>query len=101
MSEKGNARKEMLERFEGMGIPKPLAPIKNPQSTAKNPEALSKIEQIRNGALKGEYQAFLDKAEKVSAAPTSLPVPKVGKKPSEKQTTTPEIKSFTKKTTEA
>lgn len=78
---KGNSKKEMLERFESMGIPMPLKPIQNPKASVKNVELASKMDEIRNGGLKGNFKAFIEKSEKVSAAPANLPVPKVGQKP--------------------
>lgn len=78
---KGNSKKEMLERFESMGIPVPLKPIQNPKAPVKNAELASKMDQIRNGSLKGNFKTFIEKSEKVSAAPANLPVPKVGQKP--------------------
>lgn len=78
---KGNSKKEMLERFESMGIPVPLNPIQNPKAPVKNAELASKMDQIRNGSLKGNFKTFIEKSEKVSAAPANLPVPKVGQKP--------------------
>jgi hypothetical protein len=98
---KGNSKKEMLERFESMGIPKPVKPVHNPKAPAKNPEMASKMDQIRNGALKGSFQTFIEKSEKVSKAPTALPVPKVGKKPQELTQSAPAIKSFTTKNSQA
>jgi hypothetical protein len=100
--EKGNSKKEMLERFEQMGIPKPISnPIKTPPKTSSNPEMQSKLEQIRNGGLKNNYKTFIEKAEKTSSVPSSLPVPKVGKKPNQTPSKSPEIKSFTPKNTQA
>jgi hypothetical protein len=78
---KGDNKREMLERFKSMGIPTPVEPVKNVQKAAANPEMASKMEQIRNGALRGQYAKFIEKGETVSKAPTSLPVPKVGQKP--------------------
>jgi hypothetical protein len=101
MSEKGSSKKEMLERFEKMGIPVPLKPIQNPQVQAKNPEMASKMEQIRNGALKNNYQNFIEKAEKVSHAPSNLPIPKPSTPKSQKTTNTPQLESFTPKNSQA
>lgn len=93
---KGDSKKEMLERFEKMGIPKPLNPVTAP-NPVKNQEVASKLDKIRNGALKEDFSSFIEKAEKTSASPTVLPVPKVGKKPSEKSANTPKIETYTPK----
>jgi hypothetical protein len=93
---KGDSKKEMLERFEKMGIPKPLNPVAAP-TPVKNKEVASKLDKIRNGALKEDFSSFIEKAEKTSASPTVLPVPKVGKKPGEKSANTPKIETYTPK----
>lgn len=94
MNEKGDAKKEMMDRFASMGIPKPLKPISNPTVTPKNLEMASKMEQIKNGGLKNNFKQFIDKAEKVSHSPSSIPVPKVGKNPNEKAKNVPNLKSY-------
>lgn len=94
MSEKGDAKKEMMDRFASMGIPKPLKPISNPTVTPKNTEMASKMEQIKNGGLKNNFKQFIDKAEKVSHSPSAIPVPKVGKNPNEKAKNVPNLKSY-------
>lgn len=93
---KGDSKKEMLERFEKMGIPKPLNPV-TPTTTVKNKEVASKLDKIRNGALKENFSNFIEKAEKTSVSPTVLPVPKVGKKPNEKPVNAPKIETYTPK----
>jgi hypothetical protein len=95
MNDKGNSKKEMLERFEKLGIPVPLKPIA-PSANSKNPDLASKMDLIRNGGLKNEYSSFIEKAEKVTAAPSYIPVPKVGKKPGEVSKDTPSLESFSK-----
>ena len=97
MSNKGDSKKEMMERFQSMGIPKPVKPISNPKAPVKNPEMASKMEQIRNGALAGNFQQFIAKAEKTSSMPTNIPVPKVGKNPNEKSKNAPALSSFSPK----
>lgn len=94
MSEKGDAKKEMMDRFASMGIPKPVKPISNPTVTPKNTEMASKMEQIKNGGLKNNFKQFIDKAEKVSHSPSAIPVPKVGKNPNEKAKNVPNLKSY-------
>jgi hypothetical protein len=94
MSEKGDAKKEMMDRFASMGIPKPVKPISNSTVTPKNPEMASKMEQIKNGGLKNNFKQFIDKAEKVSHSPSAIPVPKVGKNPNEKAKNVPNLKSY-------
>lgn len=101
MSDKGNSKQEMLERFKNMGIPTPMKPVQNPQAPAKNKEMASKMDQIRNGALRGNFQKFIEKSEKTSVAPVNLPVPKVGKKPSEQTQASPALKSFAPKNSQA
>lgn len=100
--EKGNSKKEMLERFGAMGIPKPLVPIANPPKTSADPEKQSKMDQIRNGALKNQYAKFIEKSEK-SSGPVTLKVPKVGKNPNEAPSeNVPQLESFApKKSAEA
>ena len=58
MSNKGNTKKEMQQRFAEMGIPKPVTPTTNPGVVSRNPEMASKMEQIRNGSLKNNFQQF-------------------------------------------
>ena len=94
MNEKGDAKKEMMDRFTSMGIPKPLKPISNPTATPKNAEMASKMEQIKNGGLKNNFKQFIDKAEKVSQSPSAIPVPKVGKNPNEKAKNVPNLNTF-------
>jgi len=98
MNNKGNTKKEMQERFAQMGIPTPVKPISNPKAPAKNPEMASKMEQIRNGALAGNFQQFIAKSEKTSSMPANIPVPKVGKNPNEKAKNAPALSSFSPKT---
>ena len=95
MSDKGDSKREMLERFEKLGIPVPMKPIAN-IATSKNSELASKMDQIRNGGLKNEYSSFIEKSEKVTAAPSYIPVPKVGKKPGELTKEAPALESFSK-----
>ena len=97
MSEKGNNKKERLDRFKQMGIPTPMTPVKNPKPNPSDPEKASKLDEIRNGSLKNNFAKFIEKAEKTTAAPVSLPVPKVGKNPNEKAKNAPQISSFAKK----
>lgn len=97
MSEKGNNKKEMMDRFKQMGIPTPMEPIVNPKSKPTNPEKASQLDEIKNGSLRNNFAKFIDKAEKTSSAPVSLPVPKVGKNPNEKAKNAPQISSFEKK----
>jgi len=98
MNNKGNTKKEMQERFSQMGIPTPVKPITNPKSAPKNTELASKMDQIRNGSLAGNFKQFIDKAEKTSKMPANIPVPKVGKNPNEKTTKeTPSLSSFSPK----
>jgi hypothetical protein len=98
MNNKGNTKKEMQERFAQMGIPTPVKPISNPKATPKNTEMASKMEQIRNGSLAGNFQQFIAKSEKTSSMPTNIPVPKVGKNPNEKSKNAPALSSFSPKT---
>jgi hypothetical protein len=98
MNNKGNTKKEMQERFAQMGIPTPVKPISNPKAPVKNPEMASKMEQIRNGSLAGNFQQFIAKAEKTSSMPANIPVPKVGKNPNEKSKNAPALSSFSPKT---
>jgi hypothetical protein len=93
---KGDSKKEMLERFEKMGIPNPLKPITAP-IPVKNKEVASKLDEIRNGSLKENFSSFIQKAEKTSSSPTTLPVPKVGVKPGEKTVNAPKLESYTPK----
>ncbi len=93
---KGDSKKEMLERFEKMGIPKPMNPITSP-APVKNAEVASKLDKIRNGALREDFSSFIEKSEKVSASPTVLPVPKVGNKPSDKSVNAPKVETYTPK----
>lgn len=97
MSEKGDAKKEMMDRFASMGIPKPLKPISNPTVTPKNPEMASKMEQIKNGGLKNNFKQFIEKSEKTSSMPSTIPVPKVGKNPNEKAKNVPPLNTYTSK----
>jgi hypothetical protein len=97
MSDKGNVKKEMLERFKDMGIPTPMEPIANPQSKPSDPEKAAKLDEIRNGGLRGNFAKFIEKSEKTSAFPSSIPVPKVGKNPNEKTSESPNLKSFAPK----
>jgi len=94
MSNKGNSKQEMMNRFKTMGIPEPVKPISNPQAPPKNMEMASKMEQIRNGSMAGNFKQFIDKAEKTSSMPTSIPVPKVGKNPNDKPKNAPSLSSF-------
>jgi hypothetical protein len=93
---KGESKKEMLERFEKMGIPKPLSSVAAP-APVKNKEIASKLDAIRNGSLKEDFSSFIEKAEKTSSSPTVLPVPKVGSKPGEKTTSSPKLESYAPK----
>jgi len=93
---KGDSKKEMLDRFEKMGIPKPLNPVAAP-ALVKNQEVASKLDKIRNGALREDFSSFIEKAEKTSSSPTVLPVPKVGKKPNEKSANIPKVESYAPK----
>jgi hypothetical protein len=97
MSNKGNTKKEMQQRFADMGIPTPVKPITNPKSAPKNSELASKMDQIRNGSLAGNFKQFISKSEKTSSMPTNIPVPKVGKNPNEKTKDAPALSSFTPK----
>ena len=97
MSNKGDTKKEMMDRFKSMGIPTPVKPITNPQVPSKNPEMASKMDQIRNGAMAANFKQFIDKAEKTSSMPTTIPVPKVGKNPNEKAKNVPQLSSFSPK----
>ena len=97
MSNKGDSKKEMMERFKGMGIPKPVKAITNPKAPVKNPEMASKMEQIRNGSMAGNFHQFISKSEKTSSMPTNIPVPKVGKNPNEKTKDAPALSSFSPK----
>lgn len=85
---KGDNKKDMMERFREMGIPQPVQPVKNVQRSTSNPEMASKMEQIRNGGLRGQYAKFIEK-ETATKAPATLPVPKVGKKPNAGSSTPP------------
>jgi len=95
MSDKGDSKREMLERFEKLGIPMPMKPVSNVMSS-KNSELANKMDQIRNGGLKNEYSSFIEKSEKVTAAPSYIPVPKVGKKPGELTKEAPALENFSK-----
>jgi hypothetical protein len=97
MSEKGNSKKEMLDRFKGMGIPVPMKPIVNPKSKSNDPEKSSRIDEIRNGGLKNSFAKFIEKSEKTSTGPVAIPVPKVGKSPNEKSKNAPKLNSFAPK----
>jgi hypothetical protein len=93
---KGDSKKEMLERFEKMGIPNPLKPISAP-IPVKNKEVASKLDEIRNGSLKENFSNFIQKAEKTSSSPTTLPIPKVGIKSGEKPVNAPKLESYAPK----
>lgn len=97
MSNKGDTKKEMMNRFKSMGIPTPVKPITNPQVPSKNPEMASKMDQIRNGAMASNFKQFIDKSEKTSSMPVAIPVPKVGKNPNEKAKNAPQLSSFSPK----
>jgi len=101
MSDKGSSKKEMLERFEKMGIPVPLKPIQSPQAPIKNPEMASKMDQIRNGALKGNFQSFIEKSENVSHIPSNMPVPKPSNNSSNATKSAPKLESFAPKNSQA
>jgi len=94
---KGDSKKEMLDRFEKMGIPKPMPKGSVAPPPAKNKEMASKLDQIRNGRLKENFSTFIEKAEKTSSSPTTLPVPKVGSKPGEKAKNAPKIENYAPK----
>lgn len=93
---KGDSKKEMLERFEKMGIPNPIKSMIAP-APARNKEVASKLDEIRNGSLKENFSNFIERAEKTSASPTMIPVPKVGNKPGEKTTASPKLEAYAPK----
>lgn len=87
--------KQKQERFKAMGIPMPMekTAFEQPVTNVKDPNMLKRIQEIKNGAKKGEFNAILSSGEKNSFNP--LPVPKQKSQPNiKKESKAPEVQSF-------
>jgi hypothetical protein len=97
MSDKAlQSKEERLKKFKDMGIPVPMQPVDPALSKNQNadPEKLQKLEAIRNGLKKNEFQTFIEKSTPTSPF-GSIPVPKPKKNPNApKVENVPALKSF-------
>lgn len=97
MSDKAiHLKEERMRKFRDMGIPSPMEPVDPSQFKNLNadPAKLSKLDAIRNGLKKNEFQAFIQKTTPTKQF-ESVPVPKQKKNPNAPPpTNVPEIKAF-------
>lgn len=61
-----NPQKAKLERFKAMGIPVPMEKpnLDQPIVNVKDPKMLARIQEIKNGAKKGEFNAIISSSNK-------------------------------------
>lgn len=90
------AKLERLKKFQGLGIPVPMAPI-NPGTAINlnaNPDKLRKLEEIKKGLKKDLIQTFIQK-ESPNQTFSSMPTPKQRKNPNAPAATNvPELAEF-------
>jgi hypothetical protein len=98
MSKATQLKEDRMKKFQNMGIPVPMEPVDPSllRNANADPEKLKKLDAIRNGLKKNEFQSFI---QKTGPTPTnrfeSIPVPKQKKNPNAPNpTNVPEIKSF-------
>lgn len=86
-----------LERFRSMGIPVPMEKpaFEQPVVNVRDPKMLQRIQEIRSGAKKGEFNTILSTGDK-NAGFKPLPEPKIKGKPKSGELTTkaPQLESF-------
>ena len=82
MSEKTTTKEDKLKKFKEMGIPVPMTKVKMPLSSNRaGTTPMHKIlEQIKNGAKKGEFDSILKKKDNTNNF-KPLPVSKQKKDP--------------------
>jgi hypothetical protein len=85
-------KEQMIERYKKLGIPMPLEPITNQPAMSGNPDKLKKIEEIRNGFKKNEFNNILQ-ADGPTKGFTPLPVPRPKHAQSKSKDLIPEVKS--------
>lgn len=95
--ENKDPQKAKLDRFKAMGIPVPMEKpaFDHPVVNVKDPKMLQRIQEIRSGAKKGEFNTILSTGDK-NPAFKPLPEPKAkGNQKSGQQTTkAPQLESF-------
>lgn len=87
--------KQKQERFKSLGIPIPMdkSAFEQPVVNVKDPKMLERINQIKNGAKKGEFNAILSTGEKNGFKP--IPEPKKRhNQPITQESRAPKIESF-------
>lgn len=95
--ENNNPQKAKIEKFKAMGIPIPMEKpaFEQPVVNVKDPKMLQRIQEIRSGAKKGEFNTILSTGDK-NPAFKPLPEPKTkGNQKSGQQTAkAPQLESF-------
>ena len=93
--ESNESIKQKQERFKALGIPIPIEKpaFDQPITNVKDPKMLQRIQEIKNGAKKGEFNELLSVGDKKGFQPLPEPKKKNNKQPSS-ETKAPALESF-------
>lgn len=94
MDEKQRLNEERLRKFREMGLPEPMAIIDPGTMSPANasPEKLSKLEAIKNGALKNQLKPFIEKSSPTGKfQPLEVPKPKNQRNNNQSKNTAPAL----------
>jgi len=96
--ENSDIKKQKEERFRSMGIPIPMdkSHLEQPIVNVKDPKMLARIQEIKNGAKKGEFNELLSTGNEKGFKPLPEPKRKNNRQPSS-ETKAPALESFAPK----
>jgi hypothetical protein len=96
--ENSDIKKQKEERFRAMGIPIPMekSQFEQPVVNVKDPKMLARIQEIKNGSKKGEFNELLSAGNEKAFKPLPEPKRKNNKQPSA-ESKAPALESFAPK----
>jgi hypothetical protein len=97
--DKDDVIKQRQDRFKSLGIPVPIEKpaFDQPVVNVKDPKMLQRINEIKNGAKKGEFNEILTVGEKKGFKPLPEPKKRTANKAENLDTKAPALESFTPK----
>jgi hypothetical protein len=98
--EKDDIIKQRQDRFKSLGIPVPIEKpaFDQPVTNVKDPKMLQRIQEIKSGAKKGEFNEILTVGEKKGFKPLPEPKKRTANKAENLDTKAPALENFTPKT---
>lgn len=94
--ENNDILKQRQDRFKNLGIPVPIEKpaFDQPVVNVKDPKMLQRINEIKNGAKKGEFNEILHVGDKKGFQPLPEPKKRTSNRQSDSETKAPALESF-------